>query len=305
MDEPEAREPALPEPTLPFTLGGRYEATALLAEGGSARVYVGRDLADDTPRALKVLRPELVSEPELRRRLEAEAETMQSLQHPHVLPVHAAGRDGELVWFAMDLARRGTVDDLVVARGPLPAVVVVDVALQVCAALAHAHAHGVVHRDVNPRNVLIDDTGTCRVADFGIAKVLHHRITATGYGIGTLGYIAPEQLDSAKHVDGRADIYGLGATLFRIATGQPPRDLFVLEPGDPPLSELPDGLARIVLRCARHRASDRYPDVEAVSAALRDLRAELPPLDGPDPLRTPAPPPVPEALRRASVVPRA
>lgn len=264
---------------LPFTLcDGRYHVVSLLAEGGTSRVYLGLDSQTQVWRAIKILHPELATDADIRHRLEVEASAMQALRHPHVLRVFAAGREQGRVWFVMEHAARGSVDDWIVTNGTLPAPAAVEVLLQVCAALGHAHGHGIVHRDITPRNILVDDVGACKVGDFGIARVLEHRITRTGMGLGTLHYMAPEQLDSAKHVDVRADVYAVGCCLYRMLTGRVPQDLFLLRPDDPRLEGVAPALQDVLLRSTRHRPEHRHTNAEELTIALLAARGQMPPL---------------------------
>lgn len=276
-----------PIPPVPFTLGsGRYHVVKQIGEGGTSRIYLGLDTRTEAWRAVKVLRPELSAHGDVRERLTAEARTLGMLRHPHLLRVFAAGGDNGLIWFVMEYAERGSVDALVEQEGPLSARAAVEVLLQVCKALQHAHAYAVIHRDVTPRNILVDGQGVVKVGDFGVARILENRITKTGHPLGTLNYSAPEQLDSAKHVDARADVYAVGACLFRLLTGQLPQDAFLLRSDDPRLAPVPEPLRDVVLTATRYRPEHRYGSMQALAAALRRARAALPGAP-PHPLLTP------------------
>ena len=143
------------------------------------------------------------------------------------------------------------------------------------------------------------------MADFGIAQVtFEDRLTRTGAALGTLGFIAPEQLDSAKHVDGRADIYSIGATLYMLLDGRSPRDLFMYNEGDPLFANVPESLEEIIIRCTRHKREDRIDNLTELLAALEIAKVELEPLDPGFPLLAPPQaPPIPHGLRSAAITP--
>ncbi len=293
-------------PKLPFDIhDGRYHVTSLIAEGGTARVFVCYDTSTRVWRALKLLLPEYALRADLRKRLITEATAMKRLDHPHITKVFEAFEDDANAYFVMEYAERGSVGDWVKENRPLPPAAAVEVTIQVCRAVAHAHNMGVVHRDIKPHNVLVDGRGLCTVADFGIAQVTwEDRLTRTGAALGTLGFIAPEQLDSAKHVDGRADIYSIGATLYMILVGTSPRDLFMYTADETLYDDIPEELTDIIVKATRYRRADRWRDVGAILSALEEAQKNLP---GMDPnfqlLAAPQAPPIPQGLRSAAITP--
>lgn len=287
---------------LPFLIGdqGRYEVSQLVAQGGSANIYLAFDTVDRAWRAVKMLRPEVRMRTDTRKRLKAEAETLSRLDHPNILRVFDWAIWGEDAWIVMEYAARRSVGHHVDVTGAMPVGAALEVTRQVCLGLEHAHAAGVIHRDVKPHNVLIDDRGVCVVADFGIAAIedgLDDRITTTGSTLGTLGYMAPEQLDSAKTVDERADVYSVGATLFHMLVAREPTDLFFTGPNHPGLVAASPGVRELVLRSTRRKAPDRYPSVAALREAVEVLQRDHP---RPDALAYPLLAPSPGALGRAS-----
>jgi serine/threonine-protein kinase len=287
-------------PDLPFNVAdGRYQVTALVAEGGTARVFVAYDNQTRAWRALKMLLPEYAQRPDLRRRLITEATAMQRLDHMHITKVFEAIEDDTNVYLVMEYAERGSIGDWIRANGALPAPAAAEIAVQVCRAVAHAHDCGIVHRDIKPHNVLVDGRGLCSVADFGIAQVTwEERQTRTGAALGTLGYIAPEQLDSAKHVDSRADVYSIGATLYMFLAGAPPRDLFMHNASSDLFAGLPEPLLDLIVRTTRHFRGDRLQSVHHLLEELLEAQGELPPLDpGFALLAPPKAPPVPKGLK--------
>ena len=286
-------------PKLPFRVAdGRYHVTALVAEGGTARVFVAYDNHNRAWRALKMLLPEYAQRPDLRRRLITEATAMKRLDHPHITKVFEAFEDDENAYLIMEYAERGSVGDWIQEHGPLPAAAAVEIMLQLCRAVTHAHDSGIVHRDIKPHNVLVDGRGLCTVADFGIAQVTwEERQTRTGAALGTLGYIAPEQLDSAKHVDGRADVYSIGATLYMFLVGTSPRDLFMFGRSAEVFSPIPEPLLELIVGATRHFRGDRIQTVARLQEMFTEAQGELAPLDAHFALlAAPKAPPVPKGL---------
>jgi serine/threonine-protein kinase len=219
-------------------LAGRYVIERELAHGGMATVYLARDLRHDRRVAIKVLREELAAAVGAERFLE-EIRVTASLQHPHILPLFDSGsapaadpesgqRSGtgpSLLWYVMPYVEGETLRTRLVREGRLPVNAAVRIVHEMADALEHAHAHGVVHRDVKPENVLLQGEHAL-VADFGIALALEHaggeRLTRTGIMIGTPQYMAPEQASGERAIDARADVYALGAVLHEMLAGESP-----------------------------------------------------------------------------------
>ncbi|RME21762.1 MAG: serine/threonine protein kinase, partial [Deltaproteobacteria bacterium] len=259
---------------------GRYRLRAVLGEGGMAIVYRAWDRRLEVDRAIKMLLPEMAARPRIRARFEAEARTMARLSHPHIVPVHDVDVDGDRVYIVMELLTGGTLWDRVERWGPMPPQAAVDAVLPALSALAHAHAAGVVHRDVKPQNVLLSAQGVVRLTDFGIARIEDADTrTRTAAVMGTWTYMPPEQRQSARDVDPRSDLYAVGAMLWALTHGREPPDLFAadLDPGL--LADLPPPLAEVIRVATRYRPDDRYPDAREMAAALDACRAALPPLD--------------------------
>ena len=283
--------------------GGRYALVAKVAQGGMAGVYRAWDAQLRVWRAVKVLLPEYANRDSLRGRFEREAAAMALLNDPHVVRVFDVVTDEALPFMVMELVEGGTLIGWLDAYGRMPAVLATTVLEQVARGLGAAHAAGVVHRDVKPHNVLITAAGQCKVTDFGIARVRglgqgDTGMTRTGSTMGTIGYMAPEQRADAKYVDLRADVYSLGALLYKLLTGAIVTDLFLVEHEPDLLEEVPELLHELILRACFHDRERRYPD----TAALIETLAELRPLLAPDPADTP---PLPISLKESPPAPGA
>ncbi|MBX3469172.1 MAG: serine/threonine protein kinase, partial [Planctomycetes bacterium] len=206
-------------------------------------------------------------------RFQREAEAMAAVgPHEHLLPIHAAGQAPGFAWFVMDLATGGDLADRL-RKGRLPTAEVVRVGVGVARGLAHLHARGLLHRDVKPSNVLFDERGAPRLADFGLVRRLDDsqtRLTETGVILGTPAYLAPEQVTGQGELDARVDVYALGMLLFEAATGSYPfdaasgaLDLLAQITRRPPPSpralapDLPPALEAVILRCLEKEPAAR------------------------------------------------
>jgi ABC-type transport system substrate-binding protein/serine/threonine protein kinase len=206
---------------------GRYRLDALLGAGGMARVHRAQDTRMGRTVAVKTLLPDLAGDPDARRRFAREAQAAGALNHPGIVTVHDQDeiRDGDEVvpFLVMEYVRGGTLAQLVRHAVYFAPERAVRIACDILDALAHAHSHGTVHRDVKPANVMVTAEGVVKVADFGIARVLDTdaRLTTTGSAIGTPSYMSPEQINGAE-VDARSDVYAVGCVLTELLTGRPP-----------------------------------------------------------------------------------
>jgi hypothetical protein len=262
---------------------GRFRIDALVGSGGFAWVYKGYDPELDVPVALKVLKPQFAGDEMFETRFRREASTAAKLRHPNIIKILAVGREGEAVYFVMDYLSQGLVDRLRV-MGTLPEHMLVRVGFDVASALGFAHRQGVIHRDVKVDNIMFDDHGNAVVTDFGIARAVskYAEQTGTNMVVGTPQYFSPEQARGLP-LDGRADLYSLGVTLFKAATGvlpfqgddwyeiarqhvedapPRPRDL------NPSLSK---GIERIILRCLEKEPDGRFSNGEALCTELSHL----------------------------------
>jgi serine/threonine-protein kinase len=205
-------------------LSGRYRIERELGTGGMATVYLAQDVRHDRMVALKVLRPELYTA-HFAERILAEIRVTANLQHPHILPLFDSGdADGHL-FYVMPLVAGGSLRDRLSREHQFTVPDAVRLAREVAGALDYAHRQGLVHRDIKPENILLHD-GSALVADFGIALAMERtggeRLTATGMSVGTPAYMSPEQATGARTIDGRSDVYALGAVLHELLAGSPP-----------------------------------------------------------------------------------
>ena len=284
-------------------IGGTYVIERLLGQGGMGAVFVAHEEQLGRRVAIKFLLSDVMKNPEAVTRFEREARAAASLQSDHVTRVLSVGlHESGARYIVMELLDG---EDLAVAlarRGTLPVAEVIGIMVQACDALAEAHAIGIVHRDLKPANIFLarrpNGSSTVKVLDFGISKTAASAtvkaLTATTAVMGTPLYMCPEQLREAKMVDGRADLWALGVTMYELLTGVTPfaaealADLCVqilLQDPQPLLSrrpDLPPALDAIVMRCLRKDPSERFATASQLAAALQAVltapqHAPLPP----------------------------
>ena len=267
---------------------GVYRIVEPLGRGGMASVYKAYQPAVDRHVALKVLPSHLAQDPEFLARFEQEAKVLAKLQHPHILPVHDFGESDGFTYIVMPFIKTGTLAAVLTGQ-PLGFDQIKRVITQVGDALDCAHAQGLVHRDVKPSNILLDERGNCLLADFGIAKILEgaDTLTATGSLIGTPQYMSPEQ-GMGKPIDGRSDIYSLGVVLYEMATGQVPFEaetplaVVVKHIRDPlPVPsrvnpDIPEPLQRMIFRAMHKEPSERFPTASAMVEAMSTMTVAPP-----------------------------
>jgi len=292
----------------PQTLaGGRYLLVEPIGEGGMATVYRGFDQRLQVWRAIKVLNPKFASSRKVKARFDTEAQTMALLEHPNIVRVYDVGSIGKISYIVMELVEGGTPVDWLERHGAMPPQLALQVTEQLCHGIEAAHAKGVIHRDIKPHNLLMTLDGTCRVTDFGIARVGDgdRSMTKTGAVMGTWGYMAPEQRSDAKTVDERGDVYAIAATLYTLITNRIPMDLFAADRDKSVMNGVPEALYQVMIKATDYDKDGRYPSVAALRQALLQAAAELPD-DPPDtpPLIHRRPdrrdPPSPEVLARAT-----
>ncbi|WP_419994215.1 Stk1 family PASTA domain-containing Ser/Thr kinase [Streptomyces boninensis] len=212
----------LQDPLVGRTLDGRYRVDARIAVGGMATVYRAVDTRLDRVLALKVMHPALAADGSFVDRFIREAKSVAALAHPNVVGVYDQGTDGTYVYLAMEYVAGCTLRDVLRERGALQPRAALDILEPVLAALGAAHRAGLVHRDMKPENVLIGDDGRVKVADFGLVRAVNtHTTSSTGSVLGTVSYLAPEQIEHGVATP-RVDVYACGVLLYEMLTGSKP-----------------------------------------------------------------------------------
>ena len=272
---------ALRETTL-----GEYEILTELGRGGMAVVYLAHDLALDRKVAIKVMSPELrLMGEQVVERFNREARTAAKLSHPSIIPIYAVRQTQDLTYFVMKFIQGRSLESVMREEERLPTDVVQTILSQVGSALDYADRNGVIHRDVKPGNVMLDEEGWAVVTDFGIAKAVEAEgLTMTGAAIGTPSYMSPEQC-SGLDITGAADQYSLGVVAYEMLSGKLPFEgesaMTVMyrhthEP-PPPISsvwpECPPDLADAVMRMLEKKPENRWPSVEAAVEAIAAIRS--------------------------------
>src|ERR1700731_3009721 len=281
-------------PILPGRRLGPYEILTAIGAGGMGEVYKARDTRLDRIVAIKVLPTHLADRSELRERFEREAKTIASLNHPHICTLYDTGHQDGIDFLVMEYLEGETLAQRL-AKGPLPIQQVLQYAIEIADALDKAHRKGITHRDLKPGNIMLTKSGT-KMLDFGRAKLKQdaspgagplsqlptatHAITAQGTILGTLQYMAPEQLEG-KEVDARTDIFAFGAVVYETATGKRAFEgesqasviAKILETDPPPISSLqpmtPPALDRVVKRCLAKEPDERWQSANDLTNELK------------------------------------
>ena len=306
---------------------GDYEILQVLGAGGMGQVYKVRNTLSDRIEAMKVLLPGLVGDAQLADRFLREIKVQASLIHKNIAQLYTAQRNGDQILMLLEYVDGATMDNLM-KRGALNTEAAVNLFAQVLDALAFAHAHGVVHRDIKPQNIMVTTDGTAKLMDFGIARAAQDKkLTQTGRTLGSLYYMSPEQIRGAEDIDGRSDLYSLGITLYEAATGTRPfegdSDYTIMaahlqQPPIPPVERDPrlnKTLSDVILAALEKDREQRFQSADAFKAALghvkgggaigipsREETLKTPP--PPPPPRQQAPPPAPFMAAPPAVAPR-
>jgi serine/threonine protein kinase len=266
----------------------RFVLENKLGSGGMARVFLGRDEILDRPVAIKLLNP-VHGGTDIGDRFEREGRTAARLAHPNIVQVYDAGEaefnGKETSYIVMEYVPGGDLKGLIDERGRLPGAELARLGDEICAGLAHAHERGVIHRDIKPHNILLDENGHAKVTDFGIARALDAtQATRTGAYLGTALYSSPEQLRGQKATP-KSDIYSLGATLYQAATGEPPfsggtpleiASQHVSKPAIIPRergADVSGSLQALILDCLAKNPDDRPTAEEARSRLDQEITA--------------------------------
>ena len=269
---------------VPGTLAGRYRIERELGRGGMAVVYLARDLKHDREVAVKVVRPEVAAALG-RDRFLREIAIAARLNHPGIVPLHDSGESDGLLYYVMPFESGLSLRERLARDGPPPLDEAVRILRDVCEALAHAHQHGIVHRDIKPDNVLLAGRRAL-VTDFGVAKAVTEASasgsprTTAGIALGTPAYMAPEQIGPSPDVDHRADIYAVGLLAYELLAGEPPfrgetsHEILKAHLAEPPRSlalrrpDLPPSLPGLVMKCLEKRPEDRWQDADQLVRGL-------------------------------------
>ncbi len=260
----------------------RYLLLDLIGQGGMGRVYLARDTRLDRLVAVKILAAERLSNPRSIARFQREARLGAQLQHEYLVRIYDYGESSGKYFLVMEYIEGKTIAALISEQGPMPPAIAVRLARQIALGLEHAHRKGLIHRDVNPYNILVTRDGTAKLADLGLAIALaeEERVTRDGATVGTFDYVAPEQARSSRAADARSDIYSLGCTIYHMCNGQVPfpgpslpekllahqtveaTPLWRMVPG------IPVGLSEIVERMMKKLPDERYATPLEVATAL-------------------------------------
>ena len=266
-------------------IDGRYRILTRLGSGGMAEVYMAEDQQLGRRVALKMLHRRFAEDEQFVERFRREASSAAGLSHPNIVAIFDRGEWDGTYYIAMEYVDGRTLKEIVREKGPAPPEAAVDVTLQILRAARYAHQHGVVHRDIKPHNVLIDQDGRVRVTDFGIARAGTSDMTETGSVMGTAQYLSPEQAQG-RAVDDRSDLYSIGIVLYELLTGQVPFDAEspvtvalkqVSEPPVPPrelVPTIPPAIDAVVLHAMEKDPDRRWQNADEFIDALETARAE-------------------------------
>ena len=264
-------------------IGHKYQIEGEIGRGGMSVVYRALDQRLNRRVAIKVLPPELAYDPAIRTRFTREAQTSAQLAHPHIVPIYDVGEGEAIAYFVMTMVTGGNLAALLAREPQQPVDEVRRVLREIADALAYAHLRGVIHRDIKPDNILLDEhSGRAMVTDFGIARAMEGgtRLTVTGIAVGTPTYMSPEQAQGDRDVDGRSDLYSLGVIGYQMLTGRVPFTggntmallLKHVSERPRPIAELrpdaPRALREVIERAMTKEPQDRWPNAEAMRDAL-------------------------------------
>lgn len=269
-----------------------YEVQALIGQGGMGAVYLGRQKSLDRPVAIKILPPQIAERSGFRERFTREGRALAKLNHPNIVAVYDFGQAGPYAMLVMELVEGANLRE-VLAQGRLSPAEALEIIPQLCEALSYAHDEGVVHRDIKPENLLFDSRGRLKITDFGLAKLVSLKTidenadaatTAQSSAVpdptqgvvGTVHYMAPEQLENPRSVDHRADIYALGVVFYEMLTGELPIGRFEPpshlvrdpDPSKPSKLAIDVRLDEVVLRALEKQPEKRYG---SASALMHDI----------------------------------
>jgi len=263
-------------------LSNRYEIMDKIGDGGMALVYSAKDTLLNRLVAVKILREQYANDSDFISRFYREAQAAASLSHPNVVTVYDVGTYNNTPYIVMEYIHGKNLSEIIKSKGRLDPAEAVKIGVQICSALAHAHRHNIVHRDIKPHNILITDDGQVKVTDFGIAAISSTSITQTGVVLGSVLYFSPEQARGNK-VDYLSDLYSLGVVMYEMLCGRVPFRgetpisialKHIQDQPEPPTKinpQVPPQLEKIVLKLLAKRPADRFQSAQELSSALERL----------------------------------
>ena len=272
--------------TADTVIDGRYQVIGKVGSGGMAEVYAADDLQLGRKVAVKVLHRRFTEDEEFVERFRREAQSAAGLQHQHVVSVYDRGEWDGTYYIAMEFLEGRSLKDVIREEGPLDALRAVDIAIQILRAARFAHRRGVIHRDLKPHNVILDEEDRAKVTDFGIARAGASDMTETGSIMGTAQYLSPEQAQGHA-VSAQSDLYAVGIVLYEMLAGRLPFDaesavtIALKQVSEPPpsLSELRPDLSRdleaVTMRALEKSPAHRFKDADEFIGALEAVRAQL------------------------------
>ncbi|MHC4660699.1 MAG: protein kinase domain-containing protein [Planctomycetota bacterium] len=279
-----------PKTQFPRRVLGSYRLIERLGAGGMGTVYLGEHIRDKKQYAIKVLSSTAVSNPAFLERFYREGRAGEVLNHPNIVKIYETTRNEQYHYMVMEYVKGENLEEKIEREKRLAVELAIDIARQVSSALTHAYDNQIIHRDIKPENIVLTKSGLCKVTDFGLVKLLdsstHMALTQTGEGMGTLAYLPPEQIWDAKNADTRADIYGLGASLYHLLCGKPPFDADFLsdffkkireEEPKPPMEVNPSinpKFNRVLLTMLAKDPANRYQTPHDVVKAMEEVRKE-------------------------------
>lgn len=281
-------ETAKEELTTGSTFAGRYQIIEELGKGGMGKVYKVLDKEINTKVALKLINPEIAMDKKTIERFRNELKTARDISHKNVCRMYDLNKEKGTYYITMEYVSGGDLKTFIRRAAPLSTARALSIGRQICEGLSEAHKIGIVHRDLKPNNIMIDDNGSARIMDFGIARSVKGKgITGSGIMIGTPEYMSPEQAEG-KELDHRSDIYSLGIILYEMVTGQLPFQ------GDTPLSiamkhkgeapkdpmelnpQIPKDFSRVILKCLEKAKENRFQKVDEVLKDIENIEGGLP-----------------------------
>jgi len=261
-------------------LGGRYELIEKIGGGGMAQVYKAKDQLLNRFVAVKILRQEFNDDEEFVKRFKVEAQSSAGLSHPNIVSIYDVGQDGIIQYIVMELIDGITLKEYIAQNGFLRWEEAVNITIQICSAIEHAHKNHIIHRDIKPQNIMMTDTGVAKVTDFGIARAVSaSTITIAGNTIGSVHYFSPEQARGG-FVDEKSDLYSIGITLYEMVTGKIPFDgdtpvaVALKHIQDTPVSPMtlnetiPEGVNDIVMKAIKKDQNIRYQQASEMTEDL-------------------------------------